>query len=188
MKKINLKKTIPVVVLLGLFLYWVIPESQIPNPVDGCNSENYDHQTFWYPWGDHFHRGIDVFADSGTVVRSVVDGIVVKLHRADGGNKGGGNFVEVLGKATRAYYYAHMCEIAPDIKLWGFVRQGQPIGKVGKTGNANRDDCPPHCHFSIHTWIPELRNGRGEVKYRRWDRYEKFFYINPIIAMGDSTY
>lgn len=178
-------KALAAFVMIVLFALWIVPEQRIPNPVEGCGSDSYDHQTFWYPWGDHFHRGIDIFADEGTTIRSATDGIVVKLRHAEKGGAGG-NVVEVLGRATRAYYYAHLSEIDPEMHLGKFVRKGQVIGKVGKTGNANRPDCPAHCHFSIHTWIPQFQNGLAPMRYHRWNPVEKLFYVNPIIAMGDS--
>ena len=179
-------KMIAVFTTIILFALWVVPERTIPNPVDGCGPDSYNHQTFWYPWGDHYHRGIDIFADYGTPVRSVTDGFVVKLYRAEKGGAGG-NVVEILGRSTRAYYYAHLSEIEPELYLGKFVRKGQIIGKVGNTGNANRPDCPCHCHFSIHTWIPQFQNGFPKIRYHHWDPVEKLFYVNPIIAMGDSV-
>ncbi|MBR3091447.1 MAG: M23 family metallopeptidase [Bacteroidaceae bacterium] len=179
-------KTIMVLIAIVLFAFWVVPERRIPNPVDGCGPDSYNHQSFWYPWGDHFHRGIDIFAAHGTPVRSVTDGFVVKLYTADKGWPSG-NAVEILGRSTRAYYYAHLSEIDSELYLGKYVRKGQIIGKVGKTGNADRANVPCHCHFSIHTWIPQFQNGFVKPKYHRWDLVEKLFYVNPIIAMGDSV-
>lgn len=78
MKKImpSKKKILWTIVLIVAALL-IIPQS-VKNPVEGCGPASYNHKTFWHPWGDHHHHGVDIFASSGTPIRSAVPlGIVI---------------------------------------------------------------------------------------------------------------
>lgn len=64
-------------------------------PVEGCNSNSYSHDSFWYyPWGKSVtHKGIDIFAKEGTNVLASTNAIVVSTAVLERG----GNTVLVLG-------------------------------------------------------------------------------------------
>lgn len=92
--------------------------------------------------GGRSHKGLDIFAPSGTPVLAAVGGKVVKT-----GNSGlGGLRVWVEGDDGRAYYYAHLSSIA--VNEGQRVSAGQNLGGVGATGNA--EGTSPHLHFSIN--------------------------------------
>lgn len=52
---------------LNIFLYSIVAllvtnmllPTKIQNPVEGCGKESYNPKSFWHPWGDHKHAGID---------------------------------------------------------------------------------------------------------------------------------
>lgn len=162
--------TIAIVLLL-----LVIPQS-IQNPVEGAGTGSYHHQTFWAPWGDHHHHGIDIFAKRGTPIHPACAGIVI----ATTSNRGrGGNTVSVLGLHGRIYYYAHMEEVRTHIGA--IVTQGSTIGTVGNTGNAA--STPSHCHFSILTIIPRLEHLVPSGNSAMWDDSVKPFFVNPVKAL-----
>ena len=94
-----------IVVLIALNM--LLP-SNIQNPVEGCGKTSYNPQSFWHPWGDHNHRGVDIFAPKGTAVHPSVGGIVVAAMHTNGA---GGNIVLVFSSKMRFHYYAHMSEI-----------------------------------------------------------------------------
>jgi murein DD-endopeptidase MepM/ murein hydrolase activator NlpD len=77
-----------------------------------------------------------------------------------------GNFVQIDGRGEdRDYFYAHMRAPAR-VPLGARVRTGEPIGRVGETGNARTVGC--HLHFEIHV------NGRPidpKPDLERWDRW-----------------
>ena len=137
-------------------------------PVEGATEQDWNHQTFWYaPWGaSGVHRGIDIFAPEGRAVVSATAGIVVfsgELGR-------GGRVAAVLGPKWRVHYYAHLSQV--DVSAGDWLSQGEPIGLVGRTGNAaNR---PPHLHYSIVTPFPyfwlDLSGPYG---------WQKMFFLNP---------
>ena len=139
--------------VLILYLFW--PVGHIANPVPSTAPNNYHPQSFGQPWGDHRHRGIDVFAPTGAEIKASAGGLVIRTIKDDGKYQGG-NTVEILGLGGRIYHYAHMSEIL--VHPFEIVSQGETIGKVGRTGNASRPGCPPHCHFSIVSFLPHPEN------------------------------
>lgn len=94
--------------------------------------------------GGRKHRGIDIFAPQGTAVRATASGTIVGRHLA---GKGGIALYQLDESGKFVYYYAHLNGFAPDIKKGMNVVQGQVIGYVGTTGNAEKT--APHLHFQI---------------------------------------
>jgi murein DD-endopeptidase MepM/ murein hydrolase activator NlpD len=93
--------------------------------------------------GGRSHRGIDIFADTGTAAVAVRGGTVVKA-----GDSGGLGGLRVWVKDDQGYfhYYAHLSSI--DVKDGQRVDAGQRLGGVGQTGNAQ--STPPHLHYSVN--------------------------------------
>lgn len=151
-------------VMAAVFVVVMLLPKDIQNPVEGCGKGSYNPNSFWHPWGNHNHRGIDIFAKKGTVVHPAIGGIVVFT----GHNNLGGNIVCVLSSGFRLHYYAHLDRI--DTHAGAFVNSKSVIGKVGNTGNAAKT--PSHLHYSIASPIPQ-----GDW---RFDPKMPLFYINPI--------
>ena len=166
MKK-KIKKWLKVIcgIIAILFAVDMLLPADIQNPVEGCGKESYNPKSFWHPWGDHNHRGIDIFAKKGTPIHPAIGGIVVAVVHD---HAIGGNFVVIFSSRMRCHYYAHMSEI--DTHVGAIVTKESVIGKVGDTGNAAGK--PPHLHYSISTIIPQ---GEGH-----WDPKKHLFFINPI--------
>ncbi len=97
----------------------------------------------------HLHKGLDMWADFGTPVRSPDNGVVTRLTNNP---KGGGIGVWVRGTDGTSYYYAHLLERAEGIYIGQRVRVGSIVGYVGDTGNA--EGGPAHLHFEIHRGGP----------------------------------
>jgi murein DD-endopeptidase MepM/ murein hydrolase activator NlpD len=92
------------------------------------------------------HLGVDYAAPLGTPVRAIGDGRIVFA-----GWKGGyGRFVKIRHNSTYTSTYGHLHRFAKGIRSGRYVRQGQVIGYVGKTGLATG----PHLDFRL------LKNGR----------------------------
>ena len=94
--------------------------------------------------GAREHHAIDIPAARGTPVIAAAAGTVEKLFES----KDGGHTVYVR-RADPAWidYYAHLDSYAPDLREGVAVRQGQPIGTVGSTGDASPE--APHLHYEI---------------------------------------
>ena len=162
-----IKRTI--IGILSIILVGFLIPQNLKMPVVGADSNDYNHETFWYEgWGTSIvHKGVDVFAKKGTRINSATWGIV--LMTAERGK--GGKFVVTLGPKWRLHYYVHLDEIKT--KPFAFVTQETEIGTVGNTGNAITT--PAHLHYGIGTLIPYLwRIDRTPLGW------QKMFYLNPI--------
>lgn len=90
------------------------------------------------------HQGTDIFAGSGNYVYAVVDGRLTG-RVWDGAGHNAGNAWTLTGADDTRYFYAHLADFAPGLRVRTMVRAGQIIGWVGTTGNASS----PHLHFEI---------------------------------------
>ncbi|QAY78997.1 M23 family metallopeptidase [Sphingosinicella sp. BN140058] len=96
--------------------------------------------------GARVHNAIDIMAPAGTPVVAAAPGTVEKLFFSDGG----GGITAYVRSADKAwtFYYAHLQAYAPGLHEGQAVKQGDAIGLVGSTGNAN--PAGPHLHFAIN--------------------------------------
>ncbi|GAB4212319.1 MAG: hypothetical protein OHK0013_34970 [Sandaracinaceae bacterium] len=95
---------------------------------------------------DLIHRGVDISAPVGTVVRAAADGIVAY---SDNGIRGYGNLVMIVHRNGWVTLYAHNARttVQPGYR----VRRGERIALVGTTGITHG----PHVHFELR------QNGRA---------------------------
>jgi murein DD-endopeptidase MepM/ murein hydrolase activator NlpD len=102
--------------------------------------------------GGRIHEGQDVWASCGTPLVAARGGTV----QAKGFSAAlYGNYVTIDGTGIeRDYFYAHLAAPSP-LGDGDRVRTGQPIGSVGKTGNAQSEGC--QLHFEL--WPSGWRDG-----------------------------
>ncbi len=93
--------------------------------------------------GRRMHKGIDLLADVGAPVLAAKSGKVVSATR----NRGMGKYVIIRHSNNIITIYGHLSEII--VRKNEYVRQGQVIGSVGRTGNARYSDILTHLHFEI---------------------------------------
>lgn len=107
-------------------------------------------------WSSGFHTGLDFAAAQGVPIVSITDGIV--LEAPSGGAYG--NLTKIKAADGTVFYYAH--QSSRSVTVGQSVTAGQPIGKVGSTGNSYG----PHLHLEVRvagsrvdpeTWL----QGRG---------------------------
>jgi murein DD-endopeptidase MepM/ murein hydrolase activator NlpD len=155
-------------ILLIIAIGFLIPQ-KISMPVKGATQADYNKDTFWYyPWGKSItHKGVDIFAKEGTILKSATSGLVLFT----GEIKVGGNVVLILGPKWRFHYYAHLKEIKTT--SWTWANKDMTIGTVGSSGNAKGK--PAHLHYSIGTPIPYI--WCFDTGIQGW---KKMFYLNPI--------
>jgi murein DD-endopeptidase MepM/ murein hydrolase activator NlpD len=109
--------------------------------------------------GGRVHDAIDIMAPQGTQVVAAAPGRVEKLFLSNGG---GGITAYVRAPDQQyTFYYAHLQAYAPGLHEGQVVKQGDPIGLVGSTGNAN--PAGPHLHFAIHRMAPGQKWYQGEA-------------------------
>jgi len=93
--------------------------------------------------GSRVHEGVDLFAEIGTPVFAARSGRVI----AAGISRGMGNFIIIRHPGNIITLYGHLQRIY--VHKNSFVRQGEIIAAVGKTGNANYRAIQPHLHFEV---------------------------------------
>src|SRR5688572_10525611 len=99
------KKCLLLVFLATLIAGYLIPQNFV-SPVEGADKRSFNQRSFWYdPWGTSgTHKGVDIFAEAGTNVKSATGGLVLYA----GTIEKGGNVILVLGPKWRLHYYAHL--------------------------------------------------------------------------------
>ena len=118
--------------------------------------------------GGRTHNALDIMAPRGSLVVSATDGVVEQLHQS---RLGGTTAYVRSTDGNWVYYYAHLDSYAPGLETGQRIRQGDPIGRVGSTGNA--DPAAPHLHFAIFLLGEERRWWEGTA-------------INPYPALTRS--
>jgi len=94
--------------------------------------------------GGRTHDAVDILAPRGTRVLSADAGRVLRLAR----NRKGGLTIYATDESARfVYYYAHLSAYRDGIGKGTRLVQGQVIGYVGTSGNADRRE--PHLHFQV---------------------------------------
>lgn len=94
------------------------------------------------------HKGTDYAATSGTPIRAIGDGTVIKASWGGGY----GNVIEIRHPNGYVTRYGHMQGFAKGIRVGSRVNMGDNIGRVGTTGLSTG----PHLHFEV------LINGRQQ--------------------------
>ncbi len=90
------------------------------------------------------HQGTDIFPGSGNYVYAVVDGRLTS-RVWDGAGHNAGNAWSLTGADGTRFFFAHLSDFAPELKVGSNVRAGQIIGWVGSTGNSSAS----HLHFEV---------------------------------------
>jgi murein DD-endopeptidase MepM/ murein hydrolase activator NlpD len=94
--------------------------------------------------GRRGHYGLDIIPANwegrGTPIKSVEDGVVVTVSRASGY----GYYTVVYHQNGLFSLYSHLLKNRP-VKVGQFVERGEPIGQMGKSGNARGY----HLHFEL---------------------------------------
>lgn len=117
--------------------------SDLVIPVAGVTADKLT-DSFADDRGGRRHEAIDIMAPAGTPVIAAAAGTVEKLFLSDAG----GNTIYVRSPDGRAiHYYAHLQAYEPGLAEGQSVSQGQRLGTVGSTGNA--DPAAPHLHFAV---------------------------------------
>ncbi|MFI5909352.1 M23 family metallopeptidase [Dactylosporangium sp. NPDC051541] len=112
-------------------------------PLQGKGSYSHDH---------HDYPASDIIANCGLNALSPVDGTVLEVQKTDTwtakvneGSSRGGLSVSILGDDGARYYMSHFASIDDGIAAGTKVAAGQPVAKVGRTGDASA--C--HIHFGL---------------------------------------
>ena len=94
--------------------------------------------------GARRHEALDIMAPRGTPVTAATDGRIVKLFDSQ---QGGLTVYQSDGANHFVLLYGHLDRYEPGLQEGTPVKQGQVIGYVGSTGNADPEG--PHLHFAV---------------------------------------
>lgn len=120
-------------------------------PVSGVRREQLvDTFTQSREGGARAHNAIDIMASLGTPVVAASAGQLEKLFVS---GRGGNTIYVRSPDRTLIYYYAHLDAYAPGLAEKQAIRQGQPLGTVGFSGDASPE--APHLHFEIQQTAPQ---------------------------------
>ncbi|MFI0780807.1 M23 family metallopeptidase [Streptomyces sp. NPDC021212] len=109
----------------------------------------------------HNHSGQDFVVPSGTSVRAVHTGVVVKAGPYGAGDGPAyGNAIVIKHDDNTYSQYAHLSRI--DVRIGQSVTTGQHIALSGNTGNTTG----PHLHFEIRT-TPNYGSAVGPLTFLR---------------------
>lgn len=112
----------------------------------------------------HRHTGVDLLADKGTPIFSVLDGIVEVVSNGGNGFRGYGKVIIINHSNKLWTLYSHCSTMS--VRVGQRVKRGDVIATVGRTGRASAN----HLHF-------EVRNSRGTplnpMKYLPYNPFVK---------------
>ncbi|MBE6939480.1 MAG: M23 family metallopeptidase [Ruminococcaceae bacterium] len=109
-------------------------------PVSGTLTSCFGYRDHPVDGDNKFHYGLDLAAESGTVITSFGNGIVTVV----GESSDLGKYVMVSHANGYVTLYAHCSRITASSGQT--VQCGDPIAEVGQTGQATG----PHLHFELH--------------------------------------
>ncbi|MGZ5455542.1 MAG: M23 family metallopeptidase [Thermoanaerobaculia bacterium] len=123
----------------------------------------------------------DIFCPIGSQFVAPVDGFIHFVNRTDAWNPKiddpatrGGLAVAMIGTDGWRYYGSHLSAIEPELALGSCVTAGQPLGRIGTSGNARGKT--PHLHFgiSIPSAPSDWKGRRGQINpyplLKLWER------------------
>lgn len=111
---------------------------EIGKPLNGTITSNFGARVSDNPIVSSYHTGLDIAANTGTIINSAHEGKVIQA--GENGTYGKSVIIENGDLKT---VYAHCSTVL--VKKGAFVKKGDSIAKVGMTGNATG----PHLHFEI---------------------------------------
>jgi murein DD-endopeptidase MepM/ murein hydrolase activator NlpD len=111
-------------------------------PVDGRLRGYFGRRTDPFSGEGAFHRGVDILAPVGTLVRATADGVVTHAEFVGGY----GRLVIVEHGNGLQTYYAHLSRFA--VIAGQEIRRGELVGYVGTSGRVTA----PHLHYEVRRY------------------------------------
>lgn len=139
-----------------------------------------------YPSSHHDYPAADIFAPCGTTIVAPTSGTIQEVTLEDRWSssnddpalRGGLSFALVGDDGVR-YYGSHLARFEVGVQPGARLRAGDPLGAVGRTGNAAGTPC--HLHFGISTPC-----GPGDVLRRRGEFWPQPYLDSWKVGAGSS--
>jgi murein DD-endopeptidase MepM/ murein hydrolase activator NlpD len=136
-------------------------------PIPGRHSYREGEGEFGAPRPGRIHEGKDVWAPCGARLLAARGG---RVARVGFDSRLYGHYLVIDGRGTRTdLFYVHLAG-PPSVREGDRVRNGERIGKVGRTGNAQSVGCMLH----LEAWPQGFRKGNPtdpEPMLRAWDAW-----------------
>lgn len=138
--------------------------TQTTSPIEGKNLTRIGESVTEHRAGSgRAHKGLDLFAPTGSPVLSAVSGKVLRVVDGSTSSRTSGQragwFVDILGRDGLIYRYLHLAE-KPMVRAHQAIRAGTQLGTVGTSGIQHSG---PHVHFEIRRGdYSSLRRNYGE--------------------------
>jgi murein DD-endopeptidase MepM/ murein hydrolase activator NlpD len=133
----------------------------------------------------HDYPATDILTACGNEVRAATSGVILEVSRVDkwkrsvdAGATRGGLSVSIKGDDGLRYYGSHLEAIAKNIQVGLRVTAGEPLGKVGETGDASA------CH--LHFGISPVCKGTGDWWIQRGVIWP-WSYLDSWRSGGDKS-
>jgi len=162
------KRWVAFLLLLALFVAILAYPQHPIIPVAGASKKDWNRSAFWYKplEPSTIHKGLDIFAPTGTAVVSAVPGLVVFAgYLSDGGHA-----VIVLTSNWRLHYYAQLKKI--DVSSFSWLFAGEKLGEVGASDNM--PGRPSHLHYAVISLVPLPWRITNET-----EGWKLMFYLDP---------
>jgi murein DD-endopeptidase MepM/ murein hydrolase activator NlpD len=108
-------------------------------PIDGRLMGPFGQRTDPFSGEGEYHKGVDISAPTGTLVKAAADGMVTYADFFGGY----GRLVIVTHSNGMQTYYAHLSKF--DVIPGQEIRQGEILGRVGSSGRVTA----PHLHYEV---------------------------------------
>ena len=95
----------------------------------------------------HGYNSVDFAAPLGTPILAAADGIVIVAKKDNGFSGGYGNYIVISHANGTQTLYSHLSKVSVNVE--DVVKQGDEIGKCGRTGRATGN----HLHFEVRGGI-----------------------------------
>lgn len=153
-------------------------------PLSGPITSRFDmYETFREGQGWGRHRGCDIYAPLGSLIRAVARGMVMFTFGDGPASDEGplGTFVTIEHFNGLTSGYAHM-NARPLVSAGQMVEAGQPIGEVGWTGSVNpKSPAGAHLHHSIMSGSGARYFARDTTMY-----FDPEYYIGYVAAPPET--
>ena len=136
----------------------------------------------------HDYPAADVFG-CGAIVVAPTDGTVVQVRDVDTWDPAvdspadrGGKYVSMVGRDGVRYYFAHLDLVLATADQ--AVQPGDPLGVMGRTGNARESACHTHVGISWPCPANEWAVRRGEIWPAPYlDAWQAGEQLSPVLEI-----
>jgi len=135
--------------------------------------------------GISYHKGIDFIAPPRTPVKAAASGFVC-YNEMNGGTDRGYGYTVIIDHANNFYTLSAHLDGPSPLPVGAWVEAGQPIGAVGRSGNAMR--VPKEFQYQLHFEILHAPSGVMDIGGLRITELLGEQRITILRELGEAVY